>query len=595
LNGSKAGERADLRGALAAGDGWLCWAGLAGIILLAAALRFAGLRWGLPNELHSYSYHPDEFLTIGSSARMAGLLDGHRTIDPGLYNYPSLYLYIATLAMMVANGYGWLGNAANVYLTARVVTVLMGLGAVGATYWAGRVMFGSAVGLLAALILAIAPLHVQHSHFATVDVPSTLFVALCLGFSGLILKRGSWRDYILAGVMAGLAGGTKYNAVLVILAPIAAHFLSSAQSSTLSNVEGRGRWAIIWRRSISGRFWLIPACAIAAFIISTPGSVLHTSQFLGGIGYEMRHQAAGHGLVFAGTGNGFVYTLTSSLHYGLSPFLTFAFVVAAIYGLIVRDRRVLTVLAFVLPYYVLISASQVRFARYALPLFPAAAILIGWLVVEWTDALSAKRLLCSVGRGIWTLLLVWALACACMLSLLYSLPFIAQAAAPMIAGEISANAFQCPQDIAARWITKYIPASSSIGLMDYPWYYSPPLSNKVTLDILPQRMEAIKHTPYRIIVFSDPANSDWWAGNRPQWIIVSDEEIIDAQRLRNATGLSPDQQAVVDRVNRDLGVIHDHYVVREAFGMGSDDMDMSVPPHDMRYIFPIITVYELKK
>ena len=225
MNGSKAGERADLREAPAAGDGWLCWAGLAGIILLAAALRFAGLRWGLPNELHSYSYHPDEFLTIGSSARVAGLLDGHRTINPGLYNYPSLYLYISALAMMVANGYGWLGNAASIYLTARVVTALMGLGAVGATYWAGRVMFGNVAGLLAALIIAIAPLHVQHSHFATVDVPSTLFVALCLGFSGLILKRGSWRDYILAGVMAGLAGGTKYNAVLVIFAPMAAHFL----------------------------------------------------------------------------------------------------------------------------------------------------------------------------------------------------------------------------------------------------------------------------------------------------------------------------------------------------------------------------------
>ncbi len=34
------------------------------VIVLAAALRVYGLRWGLPDSLHSYSYHPDEFLTV---------------------------------------------------------------------------------------------------------------------------------------------------------------------------------------------------------------------------------------------------------------------------------------------------------------------------------------------------------------------------------------------------------------------------------------------------------------------------------------------------------------------------------------------------
>ena len=108
-------------------------------------------------------------------------------------------------------------------------------------------------------------------------------------------------------------------------------------------------------------------------------------------------------------------------------------------------------------------------------------------------------------------------------------------------------------------------------------------------------MEAIKHTPYRTVVFSESANSDWWSKNRPEWIIVSDEETIDARRLQHATGLSPDQQAIVDRVNRDLGIIRVHYVAHATFGEGTGDMDMGMPPHDMRYIYPVITVYELKK
>ena len=54
------------------------------------------------------------------------------------------------------------------------------------------------------------------------------------------------------------------------------------------------------------------------------------------------------------------------------PALAILFVGAAVYGVYRLDRRALTILAFALPYYALISISQVRFARYSLPLFPAA-------------------------------------------------------------------------------------------------------------------------------------------------------------------------------------------------------------------------------
>ncbi len=177
--------------------------GAALIILLAGALRFYGLRWGLPNSLHSYSYHPDEFMTVGAAF---GQIYAHHSLNPGFYNYPSVYIYLSALASAMAAGYHSPVNNANIYLFARVVAVLMGTAAAGVTYWAGRKLFGPVVGLLAALAMCMAPLHVQHSHFATVDVPSTLFVAAALGFAGLVLKRGDWRDYILGGVMAGARG-----------------------------------------------------------------------------------------------------------------------------------------------------------------------------------------------------------------------------------------------------------------------------------------------------------------------------------------------------------------------------------------------------
>lgn len=545
---------------------WQVCIGLLAILVLAAVLRIAGLRWGLPNDLHIYSYHPDEFLTIGSSGRIAGLIDGHRTINPGLYNYPSLYLYISALSMMVANGYGLLNSGADIYLAARIITVLMALGAVGATYWAGREMFGRKAGLLSALIIAIAPIHLQHSHFATVDVPSTLFVALCLGYSAKIIKSGMRRDYILAGIMAGLAAGTKYNAVLLVLAPVAAHLLSGKMAPNSLPIGGRVRERA-QTFATNPNLWLIPAFTILAFIISTPGCVLYTGQFLHGLTYEMQHASQGHGLVFAGTGNGFLYTLTSSLHYGLGYGLTLLFVVASIGGICKRDKNAIMMLAFIIPYYALISLSQVRFARYALPMFPAAAILISSLAFSiYARLASIRKLAAYAWLGAIGIILLGTYNYSTNLNYTFLQPD--------------------PRDIAARWITQQIPPDTSIGLIDYPWFYTPPLSNKWILNIESQRREAINQTKYKIVVFSDPANST----ARPEWIITSNYEIADAIRLRNNKSLSAGDNAEVDKINRDSKIISQYYHQYMEFSAGP----FVSLPHDMRYPSPKITVYSLK-
>ena len=70
-------------------------------VILAAALRFYGLHWGLPDSLHSYSYHPDEFLIIGA------VLFVVQSSLPGFYNYPSLYIYLSALAIIAASAFGF--------------------------------------------------------------------------------------------------------------------------------------------------------------------------------------------------------------------------------------------------------------------------------------------------------------------------------------------------------------------------------------------------------------------------------------------------------------------------------------------------------
>lgn len=542
-------------------DNWRVAVAALFITTIAAVLRFYGLSWGLPNAQHQASYHPDEFLIIGTAlAVYAG-----QAVIPRFYNYPSLFIYLVTFAVMWAVGFGMDITSGNIHVAARVVSALMGILAVLVTLWAGYTLCGRFGGFFAALILATAPIHVQHSHFATVDVPSTVFTAAALGFAGLVLKRGSWRDYIYAGVMAGLAAGTKYNAGLVVLAVIAAHFL---------------REGIRWTSLRDARVWAVIGCTFLAFIVSTPGVILRFSDFWYGFSYELGHSASGHGLVFAGTGNGFIYTLTNSFWYGLGPWLTLLFIASIIWAVVRRDKPALLLLAFIIPYYSLVSVSQVRFARYIIPMLPAVALMIGWFLEYWFQRLCGQPRKQSMLFG--------AAAALVLITLEYTLALTWLFGSPD------------PRDKAEVWISENVRKNSSIGFIDAPWFYSPPLSPTFGTGALPQREESIQSIPYNVTLFSKCEEQGCWIQDPPEWIIISDYEIGDAIRLQGNKSISADAKAQADRISADMKLIRENYDVRKRFSgtlrrWGNGFSDVSELPHDMRYTAPTITVYERKR
>jgi hypothetical protein len=469
---------------------------------------------------------------------------------------------VSAAAIAFATGCGIATSLGGMYLAARVTTALMGTAAVAVTYWAGKVLFGARAGVVAALILCVAPLHVQHSHFATVDVPSTLFVAASLGYAGMILRRGATSDFVLAGMMSGLAAGTKYNAGMVLVIPLAAHFLRGTRS--LRN----------------GRMWAMIACAAAAFVVSTPGVILRWSEFKLGVGTELRHSAQGQGLIFAGTGNGFLYTFTSSLRYGLGPGLAVLFLAAGAFALWKLDKHAVAITAFAIPYYVLISISQVRFARYALPLFPAAALLCAWAVCGRPKRPPQPSRV-RIGRG----LLIAFCAIAIATSLAYAVLLDALFTRPD------------PRDEAARWIREHVPPGSAVGVMDVPWFYSPPLSPLTGFGTRDMRREAAAKTPYELILFSRCPVPGSWAENgaAPPRVVLSDYETADALRLRDNRSLRTSDREHVDRILTDIRLIEKIYVRRVGFGGRFSRLGSRFLPHDMRYVDPEISIYERRR
>ncbi|MGA9858588.1 MAG: glycosyltransferase family 39 protein, partial [Solirubrobacteraceae bacterium] len=187
----------------------------------ALGLRLWGIRQGLP-----YSYNSDEATHFVPRA----IAFFSHDYNPQYFLNPPAYSYLLHGVFEL-----WFGSAdavrrafatdpTGVFVLARVVAAGLGTLAVWLTYLAGARLFDRTIALLGAAVLAVAFLPVFYSHLALNDVPTLAPVALALyGVAG-ILRNGSRREYVLAGVGVGLAAATKYTggitALCVLLAAL---------------------------------------------------------------------------------------------------------------------------------------------------------------------------------------------------------------------------------------------------------------------------------------------------------------------------------------------------------------------------------------
>ncbi len=80
---------------------------------------------------------------------------------------------------------------------------------------------GTLAAAFAGLLLIADPHFNMGSHLFICDAPSAFFAAVSLAFAGRLLDRERTRDYLAAGIWAGLAAATKYPAGVVAIAIVA--------------------------------------------------------------------------------------------------------------------------------------------------------------------------------------------------------------------------------------------------------------------------------------------------------------------------------------------------------------------------------------
>ncbi len=178
----------------------------------------------------------------------------------------SLYLTYPAL-MPLAYAYGYLASGWHNEYLARVISALLALGCLPATFLLGQAVGGRRVGWLSVLILALAPTFGKWASAGYVDLPMAFYYTLAALFAWRLSRSNDWRDALLSGVMLGLAAWTK-NAALIgvpllfgwLLLLLAKRRIGWQQAAIAGAacVIVAGPW---YARNLIGAGFLIPATA----------------------------------------------------------------------------------------------------------------------------------------------------------------------------------------------------------------------------------------------------------------------------------------------------------------------------------------------
>ena len=328
------------------------------ILTIGFALRIVGLGVGLPD-------HPDPREPL-IAQDILNLI--HLEAPPQIYNWPgTAWFHLIALIGVVLETVGLELTVTQVIWLGRFINVLLSTATIWLTYQVGTQFYNRTIGLIGSGLLAVAMLHATNeSRFALVDIPATFCVTLLLWFCART-QSVSFRRAIWLGVIAGIGLAVKYTTIFAGLSVVALlllrseHFRLSDFLLKLGTIIGVGATTF----TIICPYWLID--------LFSPEWNLFFDAFL----YESSHYQKGHFGLFA-TGeinwfNRFIY-LWTLLRWGMGTPLTLLAIVGTVLAIIQRKDADKILLAFVIPYLLLIGSHKLKFVRHLLLIYPALVL-----------------------------------------------------------------------------------------------------------------------------------------------------------------------------------------------------------------------------
>lgn len=412
-------------------------AGLRGAALAAAAVLPALLVLSLVVRCVGLSHEVEGryYLDEGTYYHHASEINAGRMLRFS-FVYPHLMYYVDAVVLWMAALFPFKVDdpLSLSWLLLRGVVALMSALTVVPVYRIAERLSGVAAGAAAGLLLILSPLYNDGSHLNTCDVPSAFFATLCLLFVARLVDEERTRDYLLAGLCAGLAAGAKYPAGVVAVAIVA--------------VWIRWRWT---RRDVHlGLLWAGLA-AIAAFVAVMPSLVVFPeAAFFGGRGIFFGARQYGKGGWLG------VVPQSNALYYAQALLGSFGWtaVLAGLSGWLAMQKRsrVLWLLPFPVVYLALIISMSMVVRRNLYPVVPILAALLGAGIGAWLGRLREVRWGSRRAQPV----LVAVLLAACLLM-------------PAWRTGVQALALARPstRDVAREWIRTNVPRGASIAKESY--------------------------------------------------------------------------------------------------------------------------------
>ncbi len=367
---------------------------LAATIVAGGALRLFNVDWD-----QGYLFHPDErmiLMTIGGMSLPwppdpALLLTPASPLNPHFFAYGSLPLYLLKAAAhLLAQFQPALSDFEHIRLIGRTLSGLFDTALIALVFLLGVRLYDRRTGLLAAVFVAFTVLHIQLSHFYTVDTLLTFFIVLAM-LSGLgIVRSGSMRSTLATGACLGLALATKVSVAPLALTVGVAWMLWAAGPNT-------GGHRRPWIRAMAG-VMLAGLVSLAVFLIGEPYALIDWQSFIRRIGEESNMVRGISDLPYTRQYIGtpaYLYQVWNTVVWGMGvPLGVVAFgglLTVFIRGLLRRRAEDILLLSWVLVYFLINGSFMVKFLRYMLPIVPFLCIMGANAVFVLADGLRQSR------------------------------------------------------------------------------------------------------------------------------------------------------------------------------------------------------------
>ena len=391
--------------------------------MVALALRLYGIDWD-----QGHGYHPDERSIYMRSDCMyrvlaeapgydqcvrehpdmeAGLpgldafLDADRSpFNPHWFPLGSILIYLIVGVRFLLEPFMDASSLLTMSYAGRSIMALADVGTVFMVYLLGKRMYDRRAGLLAASLVALAVVHIQHSHFYRPEPLLVFFLMASFWFMLQVMERRRLRDSLLLGLFVGLTLAPKVSVL-----PLALPLVLTYGSRLFIAADGRcdSRWGVPSYREASATLKHIvmgAAVAVVVFAVTTPYAVLDLAEFIDQNAWQAGMARTAGTVPFTVQyidSTPFLYELKQTslwalgLPLGIVAWGGLVFTILKVTRGSPARRAELLFLAWVVPNFLMLGIFEVKFLRYIFPILPFLVVMGSGMLIWMLDRARSSR------------------------------------------------------------------------------------------------------------------------------------------------------------------------------------------------------------